>query len=49
MRCLDNKIIRTLLFIILMTLLIPILTYIVEALLGLGRIMGTYIRILGTI
>lgn len=49
MRCLENKIIKTILLILLIIIFLPILNYVIRAVIGIGRIMGTSIRILGTI
>lgn len=49
MRCLENKILKTILSLLVIVLSLPILTYIFEGIMGLGRIIGTCIRILGTI
>ena len=46
---LSNRIFKTALLVIVIALLLPISNYIVQAIVGLGRIIGTYIRILGTI
>ena len=49
MRCIDNKLIKVVIFLILIIILLPILNYIVDAIVGLGRLLGTCVRILGTI
>lgn len=46
---LDNKIIRTALILLVIAFLLPISNYMIEAIIGLGRIMGTCTRLLGTI
>lgn len=49
MRTLNNKVIKIILILLIFTFTLPIMNYIIEALVGLGRIIGTFIRILATI
>lgn len=49
MQCLNNKIIKYTLQVLMFILLLPITNYLITAIIGIGRIIGTYIRILGTI
>ena len=49
MSILKNKIFRSILIFLGVILLLPIICYVVQAINGLGKIVGTYIRYLGTI
>ena len=49
MRSISNKLYKIIILLLIVTFTLPIMNYIIDALVGFGKIIGTYIRILGTI